>query len=85
MSKIHKATKRAEICKRLRKINYAKRALPDIREFKVESFEPAPSLRRAKINKVYYVMRIESVAWECTCPDYRFRRRACKHIRRLSI
>ena len=63
----------------LRKINYALRALPDVREFPVAS---ATGTRNG--NETYYVMRYEAVKWTCTCPDFRFRGRECKHIKRYS-
>lgn len=30
----------------------------------------------------YIVSKVQRTMWECTCPDYRFRRRECKHIMR---
>lgn len=30
--------------------------------------------------EVYVVKRDEAGAWQCSCPDHRFRRRRCKHI-----
>ena len=75
MEKVRRATSRTAIQHALRKINYSLRALPNVEEFKVTG----------SIGNTYHVMRIESVAWECTCPDYRFRRRTCKHIRRINI
>ena len=72
---IYRATKRTEILAELRKMNYFPRALPDIREFQIEA---------SGENKIYYVMRIESIQFTCTCPDYRFRQRTCKHIKQIN-
>ncbi|KKK54831.1 hypothetical protein LCGC14_3080730 [marine sediment metagenome] len=60
----------------LRKINYALRALPNVTEFKIAA---------TKGTDIYYVMRTEAISWTCTCPDFRFRRKECKHIKRYSF
>jgi hypothetical protein len=75
MEKIRRSTSRTSIQRALRKINYALRVLPNVKEFTVAGSK----------GKTYYVMRVETAAWECTCPDYRFRRRTCKHIKRINI
>ena len=49
--------------------------VPLIKEFEAEG----------SVGKTYKVMRIKQVVWTCTCPDYRFRQRECKHIRRINI
>jgi len=72
---LSKEAARKSIATKLRKINYSVRTLPDIRSFDVPS--------RSK--EIYHVMRLETVTWECTCPDYRFRRRQCKHIKKYAI
>ncbi|KKK43899.1 hypothetical protein LCGC14_3167810, partial [marine sediment metagenome] len=59
----------------------AKRALPNVTEFKIAS----SGLQLKASAETYYVMRIEAVTWTCTCPDFRFRRRECKHIKRYSF
>ena len=66
---------REQVAGQLRKINYTKRVLPDVREFLITS---------TTNTETYYVMRIKSTTWECTCPDFRFRRKECKHIKRYS-
>ena len=67
---------RNQAAAQLRKINYALRALPNVTEFTVAATQGT---------SVYYVMRTEAVTWTCTCPDFRFRTRECKHIKRYSF
>ena len=77
-SKNNPTQAQAQVTAQLRKINYTKRALPNVTEFPTASTS-------GKDRETYYVMRVEEVTWTCTCPDFRFRRKQCKHIRRYSI
>ena len=66
---------REQVAGKLRKINYALRALPNVTEFKEVGSK----------NETYHIMRREAVTWTCTCPDFRFRVKKCKHIKRYSF
>jgi hypothetical protein len=60
------------------------RHLPPLRARKFPKTEEFEIGSRTN-GETYKVMRIESVAYTCTCPDHRFRQRDCKHIRQVRI
>ncbi len=79
MRKIYKkVTNQQAIQQELKKINYSLHVLPNVTEFPVVSLSDLEGKKTT-----YHVMRIESVTWECTCEDYRFRRHVCKHIKHI--